>query len=465
MPDLSYRSPMPVSREALFAWHARPGAFTRLTPPWADVRLVSFDGLHDGSRATIRMAAGPLPITWVAEHRNVEAGRGFDDVQVRGPFAAWEHRHRMEAGGSPSESVMNDAIRFELPFGPLGALGEPFARRELDRQFAYRHRTLQGDLALHARLALSPMRIAMTGASGLLGRALTAILTTGGHTVVPLTRQRRGAPEGSIFWSPREDEIDADALAGVDAVVHLAGEPVFAPRWSEEKKSRILASRQQGTTLLARTLAALRPRPRVFVSASAVGIYGDRPGERLTEVSAPSETGFLPLVCRLWEQATAPAADAGIRTVTMRTGVVLSPQGGALATMLPFFRAGLGGPIGGDQIVPWISLDDAIGGYLHALGTSALAGPVNLTAPTPVSMTSFARALGRTLSRPAVLPVPGAVLEAITGEMGREVLLASADVRPERLARSGYAFRHADIETALRHVLGRSRDGAAFPGV
>ena len=460
MLDLSYRSPMPVPAEVLYDWHARPGALDRLTPPWTDLTVVSFDGLHEGARARLKVGIGPVRRTWVAEHRNVEPGTGFDDVQVKGPFRTWEQRHRMEPGDAPGTSAMHDRLRVEMP---VGSLGESIAQGQIDRMFAYRHRTLAADLALHARLDVPPMRVAMTGAGGLVGRALTTLLTTGGHTVVPLSRTR--GSEGAVFWDVRTGEIDADALGAVDAVVHLAGEPVNALRWTEEKKTRILASREQGTLGLARTLARLPQRPRVFVSASAVGIYGDRPGEVLTEASATSERGFLPLVCRLWEQATAPAADAGIRTVQMRTGVVLSPAGGALATMLPAFRAGLGGRIGGEQMLPWITLDDAIGGYLHALGHDALAGPVNLTAPAPVSMATFAQTLARVLHRPALLPVPGALVSLATGEMGRELLLASADVRPQRLTADGYAFRHADLDLGLRHLLGRARDAAAFPSV
>jgi uncharacterized protein len=461
MPHLDFRSALPVPATDAFRWHERPGAFARLTPPWMDVRLERFEGIRDGQQAVIRLRRGGVSFRWVAEHRGYVPGEKFEDVQKKGPFSRWQHVHAFEANG-PDASVMHDAITFE---GPLGGLANGALTRDITRQFAYRHRTLRDDLAAHARYDGPPLRVAISGASGLIGQALTHLLTTGGHTVVPITRGEE-ASDGAIRWDIRAGEIEADKLEGVDAVVHLAGEPIVALRWSDEKKAQILTSREKGTELLARTVARLKRRPRVFVSASGVGYYGDRGADVLTEADAPADTGFLPIVCQLWEKATAAASDAGIRTVQMRTGVVLSPDGGALQAMLPAFRAGVGGRIGsGRQYLPWISLDDTIGGYLHALTAGALAGPVNLTGPAPVTMADFARTLAGVLGRPAFFPVPGPVLTAVTGEMGRETLLASARAVPARLQETGYGFRHADLETALRHVLGRARDGAAFPAV
>ena len=464
MPTARYRSSLPVPPAAAFAWHTRPGAFERLTPPWSATELERLDGIRNGDRARFKLEVGPVRLTWVAEHTGYAEGEAFEDVMRRGPFRRWHHVHRMypgEGGGA----VLDDEIAFGMPFGPLGRLGEGAVRRELDRTFAYRHRTTAADLADHARYSAEPIRIAVSGASGLIGRALVPYLTSGGHTVLRLVRRRPEGPD-EVGWDPRAGEVEAAKLDGVDAVVHLAGENVSAPRWTDDKKARILRSREQGTDLLARTVARLPRKPRAFVSASAIGLYGDRGAERLTEASAPGERGFLPLVVRRWEAATAPARDAGIRTVTMRTGVVLTPRGGALALALPAFRLALGGTIGGGHDwFSWIGLDDVLGGYLHALATDTLSGPVNLTAPEPVPMRTFTAALGRVLHRPAVVPVPEAVVETLGGEAARETALMSARVPPERLLETGYRFRHADLETALRHALGRPRKGAPFPTV
>ncbi len=460
MPTLSFRSPLPVDAATAFRWHERPGAFARLTPPWDAVTMVRFEGIKDGQQAVMRLKRGGLPFKWVAEHQGYEPGVKFEDVQKKGPFSSWHHVHRFEPAGEGT-SVMDDAITFAAPFG----LAEASIARDLTRSFAYRHRTLRGDLALHARYSGPPLRIAMTGASGLIGQALTHLLTTGGHTVIPITRSDN-APETAIRWDPRAGEIEAAKLEGIDAVIHLAGEPIATLRWSDDKKAQILASREQGTTLLAKTLSRLKQRPKAFLSASAVGYYGHRGDEVLTEAAVPAETGFLPLVCQLWEKATQAAEDAGIRTVHLRTGIVLAPGGGALQMMLPPFRAGVGGRIGsGDQFMPWISLDDTIGGYAHALTTTSINGALNLTGPAPVTMQTFAQTLGDVLNRPSFLPVPGPLLTAVTGEMGRETILASTRAIPERLLQTGYTFRHTDLETALRHVLGRARAGAAFPEV
>ena len=466
MPTARYRSPLPVPPAAAFAWHARPGAFERLTPPWSSTELDRLDGIRDGDRARFRLDVGPVRLKWVAEHTGYAEGEAFEDVMRKGPFRRWHHVHRMYPADAGAEgAVLDDEIAYRLPFGPLGRLGEGRVRAELDRTFAYRHRTTAADLADHARYSAPPLRIALTGASGVIGTALTHYLTTGGHTVLRLVRRAPQGPE-EVGWDPRAGEVEAAKLEGLDAVVHLAGEGVFAPRWTDEKKARILRSREQGTGLLATTLARLARPPRAFVSASAIGYYGDRGAEPLTEASAPSDRGFLPLVVRMWEAATAPAADAGIRTVQMRTGVVLTPRGGALRLALPAFRLALGGTVGGgDDWLSWVGLDDVLGAYLHALATDTVVGPVNLTAPAPVTQAAFSATLARVLHRPAVLPVPGPLLEALTGEVGRETVLASARVLPERLGETGYRFRHGDLETALRHALGRPRPRAPFPAV
>ena len=298
------------------------------------------------------------------------------------------------------------------------------------------------------------MRVVVTGASGLIGSALVAVLEKQGHDVARLTRGEAGVP-GEFHWDPEQAYIDPGALEAIDAVVHLAGETV-AGRWSEVKKHRILESRVQGTRLVSEAIAGLDRPPAVLVCASAIGVYGDRGDEPVTEESAPG-VGFLADVVRAWEAAAQPARDAGIRVVNTRFGVVQSAQGGALKTMLPLFQLGLGGRVGsGRQYVSWVSIDDVVGGILFSIQNDTLAGPVNVTAPSPVPQAEYARTLGRVLHRPAVLPAPGFAVRLVLGEFANEVLHGQRVV-PERLTDRGYAFRHPTLEPALRHVLGRGR--------
>ncbi|MDX1531670.1 MAG: TIGR01777 family oxidoreductase, partial [Rhodothermales bacterium] len=368
MQTFTRRTEMPVPSEQLFDWHDRRGAFERLTPPWQPVELARFEGIRDGQRAVIKLGPAPFQLTWIAEHQDYEAGRQFRDVQVKGPFAAWTHTHRMLPADTPGRSVLEDHVEYQLPLAPASEwLGGWKARREFERLFAYRHRVTRTDLAYHAAAGFRSRRIAITGSTGLLGSALAAFLTTGGHAVVRLVRSREAArrlnrseQERASYWDPDGGAIDPAALEGVDAVVHLAGEPVYALRWSAEKKRRILQSRARGTRLLAEALARLERPPSVLLSASASGFYGSRGDSVLTEASQPGD-GFLADVCRAWEDATGPAEAAGIRVCHLRIGVVLSPAGGFLKLALPAFRLGLGGTLGsGRQWVPWIALDDVL---------------------------------------------------------------------------------------------------------
>ncbi len=445
------RTPVDATAADLYAWHARPGALGRLTPPWESVEVVDpGPGIRDGSRAVIRIRLGPFRRRWVAEHRDVVVGRQFRDVQVEGPFQAWDHLHTFEDGPGDT-ATLSDRIEFRLPL-PTG-----FVRRALARTFAWRHRITVGDMAVRKRFAgVPPMRVLLTGASGLVGRALTAFLTTQGHEVVPLVRG--DAAPGEASWNPTSGAIDLAGAGRLDGVVHLAGENVASGRWTEDRKARILDSRVKGTTLLAEALARLDPRPRVLVSASGTGYYGDRGDEVLTEDSAPGD-GFLADLARAWEDAAKPALDAGIRVVNLRLGVVLTPAGGALPKLLGPARWGLGGPLGsGAQYWPWIAIDDVLDIALRALADESIVGPINTVAPQVVTNREFAQTLGRVLKRPAFVPAPAFALRLLMGEMADEMLLASQRVVPKRLLDAEHPFREPSLEGALRHVLGRRED-------
>ena len=305
------------------------------------------------------------------------------------------------------------------------------------------------------------MQVLVSGSHGLVGTALSEALAGAGHRVVRLTRT--GVTGGDeVMWDPQGGTIDAAALEGLDAVVHLAGEGIGERRWTPEQKERILQSRKRGTALLAGALASRRDKPGVLVSASAVGWYGSRGSEVLTEQSEAGD-GFLAEVCREWEEATVPAADAGMRTVLLRSGVVLSARGGALRRMLTPFKLGLGGRQGnGRQWMAWISLADEVGAIVHALGDPEMSGSVNAVAPHPVTNAEFARTLAAVLHRPSILPTPMLPLKLRYGaELVSEMLLASQRVVPEKLLSAGYEFAHPTVEEALRAAVARNGAGGS----
>jgi len=299
------------------------------------------------------------------------------------------------------------------------------------------------------------MKIVVSGSTGLIGSALTSALTRRGDKVVPLVRRRVAPGEQALTWDPEPGTIDRAGLESADAVIHLAGENVFG-RWSPAKKQRIYDSRVNGTRLVSDALAGLHRPPATLLAASAIGYYGDRGEETVTEDSAPGED-FLAHVARDWEAATAAATRAGIRVVNMRTGVVLTTAGGALPKMLPAFRLGLGGPVGsGNQYLSWIVLDDIINAILHLLGNPNLVGPVNMTAPTPLTNRDFAKTLGKVLGRPAVVTVPAFALRIAFGADGAAMVQSGQRVLPARLVASGFRFSFREVEPALRHLLAPS---------
>lgn len=313
------------------------------------------------------------------------------------------------------------------------------------------HNGNTGSACEHGRVHLL-----VSGSHGLIGSALLPTLVERGHTVRRLVRGPGGGSD--VAWDPTAsgpDAVDEAGLDGVEGVVHLAGAGIGDKRWSDDRKRLIRQSRVDATATLAATLARMAVPPRVLVSGSAVGFYGDRGSEILTEQSA-SGTGFLADVCRDWEAATAPAGDAGIRVVNIRTGIVMSAKGGALKKQLPLFRLGLGGKLGnGEQFTSWVAIDDEVGAIIHALESEDLRGPVNATAPEPVTAGQLAKVLGRVLRRPAVVPVPKPALAAVLGGELAGELLASQRALPTRLEEDGYVFAHRELEGALRALLGR----------
>ncbi|CAM2746580.1 TIGR01777 family oxidoreductase [Skermania piniformis] len=448
--SITYRSDLPFPRTEVFDWHARPGAILRLIPPWQPMRVREESGsLRDG-RAVLTL---PLGLRWTAAHDPAEFDpphRFVDEVDGIWPVLPssaplpWRHTHTFE----------------ELPDGGtrvIDRVDAPLPAAALRPTFVYRHRQLTDDLAAHATATAAGFTnrtIAVTGSSGLVGSALTALLTTGGHRVIRLVRGQAQDPD-ERRWDTEDPA--PDLLDGVDAVVHLAGESISG-RFTEAHKQAIRDSRIAPTQRLAEVAAATVNGPTVFVSASAIGYYGaDRGAETLTEQSSRGND-FLADVVADWEAATQPAADAGIRCVQVRTGIVQSPRGGTLQLLRPLFAAGLGGRLGsGKQWLSWIGIDDLIEIYLRALYDGELTGPVNAVAPEPVRNSEYTAALAGTLHRPAILPVPSFGPRLLLGDQGAtELAYADQRVLPAALDAVGHRFRFTQIRPALAHLLGRT---------
>lgn len=444
--------PLPVER--LFAWHEAPGAFERLNPPWQPVRLLNTHlGIQPGNEVELRIPVGPFGMRATFRHGEYRKNELFTDSQIRGPFRSWEHRHQFAQ--TPEGSELTDVVTYTLP---LSALSHPLAgwkaSAELERLFRYRHTVTGSDLSDHAIWSNQSRRILISGASGLIGSALSAYLRAGGHTVHHLVR-RPPQSSNERSWNPDRGECPPESVSGYDAVVHLAGENIAARRWSHTQKTKIRESRVRATNLLATALSNAQHRPKSLVAASAIGVYGSRGDETLDE-GAPVGSGFLAEVGAAWEGALAPASEVGIRTVPLRFGVVLDPRGGALAKMLWPFLLGVGGTIGsGTQWMSWIALDDALRAILFAITTEAIAGPINVVAPQPVTNREFTTVLGTVLRRPTFATVPAFAARAAFGEMADEALLASTRVLPQKLRDHSFTYRYPELESALRHCLGR----------
>ena len=449
-------STFPGTARTLYDWHSRPGALERLMPPWERAAVLSRTGtIEPGSEVVLQLHAGPVPYRWHARHLAAEPGVFFRDVQLRGPFARWTHTHRFT--DTEDGARLEDEIDYALP-GHRFLPGWVHQRveDELARMFAHRHATLAGDLHLHARCSTRPLNLLISGASGVLGAALRPLLTTGGHRVWTLVRRRPDRSRGEIHWNPERGELNLAGLPPFDGVIHLAGDNIGEGRWTDAKKRRVIDSRVLGTGLIARTLAALPVRPAVLLSASAVGFYGNCLDCCMREED-PAGGDFISDVCSLWEHAATPAAEAGIRTVFLRIGVVLSPRGGALQRLLATRAAGFPRRFGqGDQYISWIAIDDMVAALLHTLTNPDLAGPVNIAAPQPVTNGELLQTLARVMRRPLLPPVPARLLQAVYGQMAVEVLLGGCRVATDKLQRSGFTFRHPRLEGALCALLGKT---------
>jgi uncharacterized protein len=447
---LEYSSVIDAPIYDVFDWHARPGAFARLSPPWSPMKLITeADSLENG----IAELGLPGGLRWVAEHQpdGYDPPRRFVDAIGSDGLASlpakvavrWRHTHDFD-------EVPVDKTRV------TDRVDTPVPGTALKSMFRYRHRQLADDIAAHRTAAahgLATTTVAITGASGLVGSQLAAFLSTGGHRVIRLVRHPDTKGD-ERQWNP--DDPSPGLLAGVDAVIHLAGASI-AGRFTDDHRTAIRDSRIGPTRRLAELIGQSTDGPKVLISASAIGYYGyDRGEDTLTETSERGD-GFLADVVADWEAATAPAENAGTRVVKVRTGVVQSPAGGTLRLLRPLFAAGLGGRLGsGRQWFSWIGIDDLVDVYHRALWDTDLSGPVNAVDPEPVRNSEYTKVLAHVLRRPAILPVPPVGPKMLLGAQGaRELALANQRVLPARLQQVDHHFRRPELEQALRHLLGR----------
>jgi len=453
--------------DTTFAWFEHEGSFRRLMPPWEVAQEVrADDSLEVGSQRVFKFPAPGAPfinLTWVAEHTGYDKPNYFADTMVKGPFWKWDHDHYLKEENGVTTVV--DDVTYSVPFGPLGmlvdkVLGGSLVTGRISSMFKAREFRLKRDLDNHAKFLDMPRKkILVVGSSGLIGTQLVAFLDTGNHEVWRLVRRVADSNKNEISWNPDKGEINAKELEGFDVVIHLGGVGIGDKRWSKKRKAAIRDSRVNSTELLSKTLASLEDKPDLFMMASAIGYYGNRGDEELDESSTSGEDGyFLTDVCKAWENSANPAKDAGIRTVHMRTGIVISAVGGALGKMLLPAKMGGGGPIGsGKQWMSWISMDDQIYSMYHLMMSEGVSGEYNLTAPNPVRQKQFAKDLGRVLRRPAFAPLPGFMMKIMFGEMGARLTLDSQRVLPKNLQESGYEFIHTDLQSALSDSLGKWR--------
>ncbi|TPG28054.1 TIGR01777 family oxidoreductase [Mycolicibacterium hodleri] len=449
---IEYESVVDHPLDEVFAWHTRPGAMPRLVPPWQPMKVVAeTTSLADG-QAVLGLPAG---LRWVAQHDGADYDpphRFVDELSSDGfrswpprIIGTWRHTHSFSAEG-PDATRVHDRVEAPVPAAALRST------------FVYRHRQLADDLAAHrdaAEAGLQPLTIAVTGSSGLVGSALTALFTTGGHRVIRLVRDVANGPD-ERRWSP--DDPASDLLDGVDAVVHLAGTSI-AGRFTDAHRAAIRDSRIEPTRKLAEVAAHGTDGPRTFVTASAIGYYGYDRGDEVLDEDGSRGDGFLADVVAEWEAAAAPAMDAGLRVVAVRTGIVQAARGGTLKLLRPLFAAGLGGRLGsGEQWLSWIGIDDLIDVYYRALYDDRLTGPVNAVAPNPVRNVDYTKALAHTMHRPALVPVPAFGPRLLLGSQGaRELAEADQRVSPAKLQAVGHRFRQPVIGQALGHQLGHAQ--------
>ncbi len=437
--------------EDVFDWHCKKDALQRLNPPWVKVKIEKQEGIFEGAVTKMKVYEGPVSINWVSKHTKYVQNKFFADEQIKGPFKVWKHSHFFEEI-SENKTKLTDDIEYRVKFHPFSKLMKTHIIKKLERMFTYRHEILKQDIELMQKYKIKPKNFAVTGASGLLGQYLTHFLTTQGHNVVPLSRNNK---TGENIFQNFENESFSSYLSCSDVVIHLAGEPITEGRWSKKKKEMIVKSRVEGTKEIAVQISKLQNPPKLLICASAIGYYGNRDDEILTEES-DCGNDFISKVCYEWEKSAEPAIEKGIRVVFLRIGIVLTPKGGALNKLIKPFKFGFGTVFGkGNQWMSWILPDDIAGIILHIIANEDIKGAVNVVSPHPVKQLDFTTTLGEVLNKRTIIKIPRKIIKPLFGQKGEELLLSSTRVIPEKLTKDGYKFLYPDLKIALKHITGK----------
>ena len=460
VPTFVHEATFKHNQEEVWSWYDGTGAFLRIMPEWEGLTPVQVGALSDGEETKFRIKLGPLRPMWVARHHSVQPGHSFSDVMVKGPFGKWDHEHTIKAI-SDDESKVVDSIEWKLPLHFLtGWTSFISVTPRLKKMFRFRTDRTASDVAAISKTKHLPRKkVLVTGSTGLIGNQLCAFLECGGHQVYRLVRPSSKLPKVVnpnfvIRWNEKTGEIIEGDMNGFDSVIHLAGAGIGDKRWSKKRKSIIRSSRVDVTTKLCEVLSNLNQPPQQLLCGSAIGYYGNRVNERLTENSTIGQ-GYLSELCEEWEDSTKSLESLNINVVYLRTGLVMTPMGGIMKRLLLPAKMGGLGPVGnGKQMQSWISLDDEIYAIHHLLMDDNSKGAYNLTSPQPVTQKQFAKVLGKVLRRPSFIPLPGFMIKLMFGKMGQSLVLEGQEVYPERLVKSGYEFTHSDLESCFRHNLG-----------
>ena len=461
LPLFVHEAKFDANKKQIWDWYNSDGAFRRIMPEWEGIQPINAGRLVDGDETIFKVKMGPIRQKWIARHHSVVPGESFADRMIKGPFGAWNHHHEFESNSGGVTSVI-DNVEYKLPLHIFTGWSAGFTvLPRMKQMFEFRSVRVANDLKqIQATAKLPRQRILVSGSTGMIGLQLCAFLEAAGHDVHRLLRPSTKLPSDVdsskvVKWNDLTGEILEGDMNGFDSIIHLAGAGIGDKRWSKKRLKLIRDSRIIPTENLAKIVPGLENPPKKMLCSSAIGFYGNRGTEVLDENSSAGND-MLSDLCRDWENASNAAKDAGINVIHLRTGIVMSPLGGALAKLLLPAKMGAGGPVGGGkQMQSWISLDDEIYAIHHLMMKEDSEGAYNLTAPNPVSQKQFAKTLGKVLRRPAFAPLPGFVIKMLFGQMGKKLVLEGQYVRPNRLLESGYEFTHSELESCLRSCLGK----------